>query len=121
MTFESLVLPSICVDLIQDYYGKWALWNGDLDRHAFICKYNPHYQETVEKHDYRGELKKCESYKYGGNWTAVGEICFKGFKNKEIWAVAEDYCTRQYHKANLVSIHTMQENTELLHEASRRK
>ena len=103
----------------MDFFGKWALWKGDIDKHPYICKYNPHHQEIVEQHDYRGDLKKCESYSWGGNWTEVGEICIKGYKNKEIWAVGEDYCQRQSHSAHLVSIHTMQENTEILHQASR--
>ena len=107
---------------VMNNFGKWGLWMGDIDKHAFVCKYNPHHDEIVERHDYRGDLLPCESYHYkGGNWTEVGNMCVKGYKSKESWAVAEDYCRHQSHLENLVSIHTMNENNAILHEAARRE
>ena len=46
---------------VMDKYGYWALFHDDV-QYPFICKYDPHYQEIVDKHDYRGEMYHCEHH-----------------------------------------------------------
>ena len=46
---------------VMDKYGFWSLFHDDV-QYPFICKYDPHYQEIVDKHDYRGEMFQCEHH-----------------------------------------------------------
>ena len=62
-----------------------------------------------------------ESFRHGSSWTEVGEYCMHGYSNKEVWAVAEENCLNYSPTlgSHLVSIHNMQENTEVLHQIAK--
>ena len=102
--------------------GGWGVYfdNYSEIKYPLICKYNPHYQDIIDRHDYRGELKPCEHYHgHGSSWQEVGEYCIKGHSTKVQWSVAEHNCNIESTPSHLVSIHNKQENIEVMHQMAK--
>merc|ERR1719431_348876 len=104
----------------MDWFGKWSLVAETDTPRPYVCKYNPHKMAVDDRHDYRGELMKCETDYSGKNWTEVGEYCIRGHHSRYPWAIAEENCrSSKPIPAHLVSVHDMHMNTEILHEVTR--
>lgn len=70
---------------------------------------------------YIGLLRLKSNLRHGSSWTEVGEYCMHGYSTKAVWAVAEENC-KSYSPtlgSHLVSIHNMQENTEVMHQMAK--
>ena len=101
---------------VMDGDGNWFLVPENLpDQYPFLCQMHLSDIGMEPAEDFRGELLPCSHHHHGGSsWHEYGSWCFHVDATKLSFAGANSICQTQSVPSHLASIHSQDENNQLV-------